>query len=90
MTRVENRNLRSQIISISVLKDPIETTKIPLSIVNAFSNVTEEVKSKNQQSSYIPKMNSQRKKIEKIHQGLGSSSQYVFPPIHNSSKQYEV
>lgn len=66
MTRIENRNLRSQIISISVLKDPIDTTQIPLSIINAFSNIRGgEVKSKNQESSYIPTINSQRKKIEK-------------------------
>ena len=81
MTQIENRNLKSQIFSISVLKDPIDTTQIRLSIVNAFSNVTGEAKSKNQQSLYIPTMNSQRKIIEKIHQGLGSSSQYVFPPF---------
>lgn len=66
MIWIENRNLRSQIISISVLKDPIDTTQITLSIVTAFSNVTGgKVKSKNQESSYTPTMNSQRKKIEK-------------------------
>lgn len=67
MPLIENRKLRSQIISISLLKDLIDTTQIPLSIINAFSNVTgEEVRSKNQESSYIPTVNSQREKIEKI------------------------